>query len=100
MAQFCLERTPPQATGHARTSAMRMLPSPKPLSRSEEEPVSPLGVFTAFAGAMAPLRAHERLVHVSGFQYPKTTNVLLGFQIRAVGDEHFAIGSSLGHSRR
>jgi hypothetical protein len=37
-------------------------------------------------------RPLERLVHVSGFQYRKTANVLLGFQIRAVGDEHFAIG--------
>src|SRR6476660_2746177 len=33
----------------------------------------------------------HRLVHVSGFDYRKTPNVLLGFQIRAVGDEHFAI---------
>ena len=34
----------------------------------------------------------ERLVHVSGLQYRKTASVLLSSQIRAVGDEHFAIG--------
>src|SRR4051794_2980838 len=34
----------------------------------------------------------QRLVHVSRFQYPKTTNVLLGLQIWAIGDEHLAVG--------
>jgi len=32
----------------------------------------------------------QRLVHVGCFQYPKATNVLLGFQVRPVGDERFA----------
>src|ERR1700722_2145932 len=33
----------------------------------------------------------QRLVQVSGFQYPKTAYVLLGLQVRPVGDEHFTI---------
>ena len=96
-------------------SALRMLPSPRPLSRSEEEPVSPVGsrlslarwvrcavrqvaiwdlaqLYRRPAGDDSLAGPRQRLVHVSGFHYRKTTNVLLGFQIRAVGDEHFAIG--------
>ena len=34
----------------------------------------------------------QRLVQVSGFQYPKTAYVLLGLQVRPVGDKHLAIG--------
>ena len=33
----------------------------------------------------------ERLVHVGALQHPETTYVLLGFQIRPVGDQHLAI---------
>src|ERR1035437_6136925 len=102
-------------TRQPRTSAMRMLPSPRSLSKAEKEPVSPVGVLTAFAdvGAMGevcrsagccmgsraprpppgrpwrPCGPSQRLVHVSGFQNPKTTNMLLGFEKRAVGDEQF-----------
>src|SRR3984885_9978763 len=32
------------------------------------------------------------LVQVSRFQYPKTAYVLLGLQVRPVGDEHLTIG--------
>src|SRR2546430_2612332 len=39
---------------------------------------------------LAPPR--QRLVHISGFQDPKTAYVLLGLQVRAVGDEHLAVG--------
>jgi hypothetical protein len=34
----------------------------------------------------------ERLVHVSDFQHPETTDVFLGFKVRPVGDEDLAIG--------
>src|SRR6476620_9911257 len=37
------------------------------------------------------------LVHVSAFQYPKTTDVFLGLKVRPVGDEDSAIG--LGSQR-
>src|SRR5260370_1004168 len=41
-------------------------------------------------GSLAPPR--KCLVQVSGFQHPKTAYVLLGLQVRPVGDEHLAIG--------
>src|SRR5215472_3920757 len=41
-------------------------------------------------GGLTPPR--QRLVHVSGFQYPKTADVLLGFQVWPVGDEHLTTG--------
>ena len=34
----------------------------------------------------------ERLVQVSGFQHPKTAYMLLGLQVRPVGDEHLTMG--------
>src|SRR4029434_7191275 len=34
----------------------------------------------------------QRLVQVSGFQDPQTAHVLLGLQVRPVGDEHRTIG--------
>src|SRR5665213_331316 len=34
----------------------------------------------------------QRLVHVSRFQYPKTAYVLLGLNVRPVGDDHLATG--------
>ena len=37
-------------------------------------------------------RPHQRLVHVSAFQYPKTADVFLGLKVRPVGDEDSAIG--------
>src|SRR6266851_8765394 len=40
-------------------------------------------------GSLAPPR--QCLVQVSGFQHPKTAYVLLGLQLRPVGDEHLAI---------
>ena len=39
---------------------------------------------------LAPPR--QSLVQVRGFQYPKAAYVLLGLQLRPVGDEHLAIG--------
>ena len=42
---------------------------------------------------MAPLRRPRQcLVHIGGFQYPKTAHVLLGLGVRPVGDEHLAVG--------
>jgi hypothetical protein len=41
-------------------------------------------------GSLAPPR--QCLVQVSGFQHPKTAYVLLGLEVRPVGDEHLAIG--------
>jgi hypothetical protein len=38
------------------------------------------------------VKVGHTLVHVSAFQYPKTTYVLLGLKIRPVGDEDPAIG--------
>jgi hypothetical protein len=40
--------------------------------------------------SLAPPR--QCLVQVSGFQNPKTAYVLLGLQVRPVGDEHLTIG--------
>src|SRR6266403_2607333 len=40
--------------------------------------------------SLAPPR--QCLLHVGGFQHPKTAYVLLGLQVRPVGDEHLAIG--------
>src|SRR5271165_782680 len=40
--------------------------------------------------SLAPPR--QCLVQVSGFQYPKTADVLLGLQVRPVGDQNLAIG--------
>src|SRR5580658_10904791 len=39
---------------------------------------------------LAPPR--QSLVQVRGFQYPKAAYVLLGLQVRPVGDKHLAIG--------
>jgi hypothetical protein len=41
-------------------------------------------------GALA--RPLQRLVQIRGFQDQKTAHMLLGFQMRTVRDEHFAIG--------
>src|SRR5260370_9682010 len=40
-------------------------------------------------GSLAPPR--KCLVQVSGFQHPKTAYVLLGLQVRPVGDDHLSI---------
>src|ERR1700735_3810168 len=45
---------------------------------------------TRVEGSLAGPR--QRLVHVSGFQNPEAANVLLGFQIGAIGDERFTVG--------
>src|SRR5437667_9822345 len=70
------------------------------------------GCLLAFAGSLSRSRAEKNLSHlsrrptgdgtlarprqclvqVSGFQYQKTAYVLLGLQVRPVGDEHLAIG--------
>ena len=39
-----------------------------------------------------PCAPRQRLVHVSGFQHPQTADVLLGLQIRPVGDEYLTTG--------
>src|SRR5215471_8739593 len=44
------------------------------------------------AGDGSFLRPCECLIQIGGFQYPKTAHVLLGFGVRPVGDEHFAVG--------
>jgi hypothetical protein len=41
-------------------------------------------------GGLAPPR--QRLVHFSGFQHSQTADVLLGLQIRPVGDEYLTMG--------
>src|SRR5262249_38039458 len=41
-------------------------------------------------GSLAPPR--KRIIQISGFQHPKTAYVLLGLQIRPVGDENLTIG--------
>src|SRR5260370_37014074 len=41
-------------------------------------------------GSLAPPR--KCIIQISGFQHPKTAYVLLGLQVRPVGDEHLAIG--------
>ena len=40
-------------------------------------------------GLAPPLQC---LVHISGFQHPKTAYVLLGLQVRPVGDEYLTTG--------
>src|SRR5262249_42543206 len=44
------------------------------------------------AGDGTLLRPCECLIHIGGFQYPKSTHVLLGLDVRSVGDEHLAMG--------
>src|SRR5262249_23462529 len=44
------------------------------------------------AGDGALLRPCECLVHIGGFQYPKSAHVLLGLGVRSVGDEYLAVG--------
>jgi len=39
---------------------------------------------------LAPPR--QRVFQISGFQHPKTADVLLGLQIRSVGDQQLAVG--------
>jgi hypothetical protein len=44
------------------------------------------------AGDRTLARPRQRLVDISGFKYPETADVLLGFDVRPVADEHFAVG--------
>src|SRR6516225_463871 len=44
------------------------------------------------AGDGTLLRPCECLIHIGGFQYPKSAHVLLGLGVRPVGDEHLAVG--------
>src|SRR5215472_17467595 len=44
------------------------------------------------AGDGSLLRPCECLIHIGGFQYPKSARVLLGLGVRSVGDEHLAVG--------
>src|SRR6266567_2078393 len=44
------------------------------------------------AGDGSLLRPCECLIHIGGFQYPKSAHVLLGLDVRSVGDEHLAVG--------
>lgn len=39
-----------------------------------------------------PCAPGERLVQISRFLHPQTAHVLLGLQVRPIGDEHFAVG--------
>src|SRR6202023_709761 len=41
-------------------------------------------------GSLAPPR--KCIIQISGFQHPKTAYVLLGLQVRPVGDENLTIG--------
>jgi hypothetical protein len=64
---------------------------PGSCSRSrEEEKLAHLAGNIAGDGAL--LRPCQRLVHVSAFQYPESTQVLLGLGVRPVGDEDLAVG--------
>src|SRR5262249_16768885 len=58
-------------------------------SRAEKN-LAHLARRTAGDGTLA--RPRQRLVHISGFKYPETAYVLLGLGVRAVGDEHLAVG--------
>src|SRR4051812_30568353 len=44
------------------------------------------------AGDGTLLRPCQRLADISAFEYPKSAHVLLGLDIRPVGDEHLAVG--------
>src|ERR1700752_3000398 len=55
-----------------------------------EKKLAPLAGHIAGDGALA--RPRECLVHIGGFQYPKSAHVLLGLDVRSIGDEHLAVG--------
>src|SRR6185436_4161792 len=68
----------------------RLLPSPGFLFGSRvEKKLANLARRIAGNGTLA--RPRECLVHIGGFQYPETANVLLGFGVWPVGDAHRTI---------
>src|SRR5690242_16142591 len=68
-----------------------LLPYRSVLSGSRiKENLSHLDRKTARFSALARPRKH--LVHVSAFQYPETAYMLLGLQVRPVGDEQLTVG--------
>ena len=42
--------------------------------------------------ARALARPRQRIVHIGAFQYPEATDMFLGFKVRTIGDEDFAVG--------
>src|SRR5262245_17900890 len=54
-----------------------------------EKKLAHLAGHIAGDGSLA--RPRECLVHIGGFQYPKTAHVLLGLSVWPIGDEHCAI---------
>src|SRR5580692_12592606 len=66
-------------------TAARLLPLSPPSENQAHFDRRPAG-----GGSLAPPR--QCLVQVSGFQHPKTAYVLLGLQVRPVGEEHLAVG--------
>src|ERR1043165_3750781 len=56
-----------------------------PRSR-EKKNLAPLARHIAGNGTF--LRPCQRLVDISAFQYPETSNVFLGLGVRPIGDEH------------
>src|SRR5215471_10538694 len=67
-----------------------LLASAGSLFRSrEEKKLAHLAGNIASDGSL--LRPCECLIHIGGFQYPKSAHVLLGLGVRSVGDEHIAV---------
>ena len=63
--------------------------TPLPRCIKVSETVAPRPAPTGDDGLASPLQC---LVHISGFQHPKTAYVLLGLQVRPVGDEYLTTG--------
>src|SRR6187402_2813524 len=74
----------------------RLLASAGSLFRSRvEKKLAHLAGRIARDGGL--LRPCQCLIHIGGFQYPKSANVLLGLGVRPVGDENLAV-ALLSHS--
>src|SRR5689334_14238247 len=80
-----------RANRYQQSLPVRLLPYRSVLcGRRIKEDFSHLDRKTARFSALARPRKH--LVHVSAFQYPETAYMLLGLQIRPVGDEQLTVG--------
>src|SRR5215475_11842826 len=60
------------------------------LRSREEKKLAHLAGY--IAGDGSPLRPCQCLIQIRGFQYPESTHVLFGLDVRSVGDEHVAVG--------
>jgi hypothetical protein len=79
--------TPARQAGIAGSvvTAARLLPLGPPSEKRAHLDRRPTG-----DGSLAPPR--KCIIQISGVQHPKTAYVLLGLQVRPVGDEHLATG--------